>query len=234
MILKPIITCEHGGNAVPLNYSHLFEGKGDVLQSHRGWDPGAAEVAAYLSKKLSAPFFICETTRLLVEPNRSLQSDALFSEYSKGLTEAEKSEILQHFYHPHRDTVEAFILNSTECILHLSIHTFTPVWNETPRNTDIGLLFDPLRSNEAEFCDRFQKELIQQLPSTNIEFNEPYKGIDDGFTTHLRTLFPNERYLGIEIELNQKYVGTPSWNRITTALSHGLVHVFKNGFQNDD
>ena len=222
MKLRPVVTCEHAGNTVPLNYAHLFHGKEEILQSHRGWDPGAVEVAAALSKELSAPFFICETTRLLVEPNRSLHSESLFSEYSQSLTEAEKNHLLENYYHPHRSAVEQLIRNSSDGILHLSIHTFTPVWDGRERIIDLGLLFDPDRNNEAKVCEDYRTKLKKSLPAMNIEFNAPYKGIDDGFTTYLRTQFDNDRYLGIEIEINQKFVGTEKLKAISKALSASL------------
>ena len=222
MKLRPVVTCEHAGNTVPLNYAHLFHGKEEILQSHRGWDPGAVDVATALSKELSAPFFICETTRLLVEPNRSLHSESLFSEYSQSLTDAEKNHLLENYYHPHRSAVEQLIRNSSEGILHLSIHTFTPVWDGRERIIDLGLLFDPDRSNEAKVCDDYRTKLKRSLPAMNIEFNAPYKGIDDGFTTYLRTQFDNDRYLGIEIEINQKFVGTEKLKAISKALSASL------------
>jgi len=220
--LRTVITCEHAGNTVPQKYAHLFHGKEEILQSHRGWDPGAVHVATFLSKELSAPFYICETTRLLVEPNRSLHSDFLFSEFSLLLTDEQKNHLLQEYYHPHRTAVEQYIQQSSDVILHLSIHTFTPLWNEEERRVDLGLLFDPDRSNETKFCERYRARLEKSLSAMNIEFNEPYKGIDDGFTTYLRTQFDNDHYLGIEIEINQKFAGTETLNKIAKELVESL------------
>lgn len=220
--VRPLISCEHAGNNVPHVYAYLFHGKEEILQSHRGWDPGAVHVAEFLSKQLSAPFYICETTRLLVEPNRSLHSDSLFSEFSQGLTEEQKSHLLNEYYHPHRTAVEQFIRDSAETILHLSIHTFTPLWNDAERRVDLGLLFDPDRINETKFCESYRGRLAKSLPAMNIEFNEPYKGIDDGFTTYLRTQFGDDRYLGIEIEINQKYSGTGTLTQIAKELLESL------------
>jgi predicted N-formylglutamate amidohydrolase len=220
--LKPLITCEHAGNTVPSNYAHLFDGKEEVLLSHRGWDPGAVQVAEMLSRKLSAPYYICETTRLLVEPNRSLHSESLFSEFSRSLNENEKDQVLKEFYHPHRNAVEEFIRVSPNPILHLSIHSFTPVWNGIERDVDLGLLFDPERTNEAAFCEMCRDRLFHSLGGINIKFNEPYKGIDDGFTTYLRMRFDNDHYLGIEIEINQRFVGSETMERVARELSTSL------------
>lgn len=220
-----IFTCEHAGNAVPTAYSHFFEGRSDVLQSHRGWDPGALEVARYLSGQLAAPLWICETTRLLVEPNRSLHHHALFSEYVQHLNEDERLRILQEYYHPHRSSVEDLIQRASETTLHLAIHTFTPVLNDVVRTVDVGLLFDPSRGSEVTFCKRYAEALAPQLPGLVIQYNEPYKGIDDGFPTYLRTIFNDTKYAGIEIELNQKYIGTPVWNDIALAMKNGLTEL---------
>ena len=44
-----------------------------------------------------------------------------------------------------------------------------------------------------------------QNPELKIRFNYPYLGKADGFTTYLRKIFP-ENYIGIELEVNQKFV----------------------------
>lgn len=53
--------------------------------------------------------------------------------------------------------------------------------------------------------------------------NVPYNGADDGFTTYLREQFPADKYLGIEIEVNQKYAGTEEMSVIRSALSNSLI-----------
>lgn len=220
--LLPIVTCEHAGKIVPPAYSHIFHNAADVLDSHRGWDPGALEIASCISTALRTPFYKCEETRLLVEPNRSLTSSSLFSEYSRKLEAHEQEELLRRFYYPHRSGVEKWITEAGRDVLHLSVHTFTPVFDGVVRSVDIGLLFDADRKREHEFCTTFQMALRNRLPGLTIIFNEPYRGIDDGFTTHLRTLFEDQRYLGIEIEVNQKFNGTPESEVICEALTDAL------------
>ena len=85
------------------------------------------------------------------------------------------------------------------------MHTFTPKLNEEIRNTDIGLLYDPTRSEEKEFSKKFKQNIKNHNPDLKIRFNYPYLGKADGFTTYLRKKFP-ENYLGIELEVNQKFV----------------------------
>ena len=224
-----IITCEHAGNQVPECYDHIFSDVKDVLQSHRGWDPGAVDIARFLATECSAPLFVCEITRLLIEPNRSLHSPQLYSEYSQKLYETDHNSILQQYYYPHRNGVEEVISKVSKPVLHLSIHTFTPVLNGISRSVDLGILFDPDRKSEADFCKKVMDGLEQNLPYMNIKPNEPYKGIDDGFTTYLRTKFDDSDYLGIEIEVNQKYFGTEKWELISVGFKEVLFDMLYQG-----
>jgi len=218
-----IISCEHGGNSVPDKYKALFAGSEDVLKSHRGWDPGALEVATYLANKLGVPLVSMTTTRLLVEMNRSFDSPELFSEFSGGLSKEEKAAVLNDYYFPYRLSLETQLAALPKPALHLSVHSFTPVLNGIVRTVDIGLLFDPFRQQEAEVCTVWREALSVALPSLSIQFNEPYKGTDDGFTTSLKQKFPGEEYLGIELEINQKYVGTKQFELIKSALVDVLL-----------
>lgn len=205
MFRSVILTCEHAGNEVPDRYKFLFVGDSEVLETHRGWDPGAWKLAEYLSVNLVAPVFGCHTTRLLIEANRSLNSAELFSQFSNNLPEIDKKNLIETFYKPYRNQIQQAIEVSLKPILHLSIHSFTPVWNNVTRAVDIGILFDPDLPSEKMFTDLLQRELINNLPSLTIRFNEPYKGTDDGITTWLRNYYSNDKYTGIELEVNQKF-----------------------------
>lgn len=217
-----IITCEHAGNVVPEKYSSLFAGSAAVLNSHRGWDPGALDVASTLANKLQAPLFRTAITRLLIEVNRSLDSATLFSEFTSELYANEKATLIAQYYLPYYHSIEEAIRQSEKPVLHLSIHSFTPVFNGTTRTVDIGLLFDPASVQEKKFCALVKEKLDQQLPECKTVFNEPYKGTDDGIAEILRKKFPGSDYLGIEIELNQKFAGTSALMRIQEALCNAI------------
>ena len=215
-----IITCEHAGNHVPDEYKSLFENQEEVLQSHRGWDPGAWSLANFLSTQLKAPLFGCLTTRLLIEANRSLESPQLFSEFTSSLTEEAKQKLIHEIYKPYREQVQKAIDTMIKPVLHLSIHSFTPIWDNQERKVDIGILFDPSRDSEALFCNRLKENLQTNLPGYRICFNEPYKGTDDGIATWLRDKYKNDIYTGIEIEVNQKF--SSDLSSIESALSKSI------------
>lgn len=202
-----VLTCEHAGNEIPERYQEIFSESGEVLQTHRGYDPGALDLFKALSPLavFSQEYMI---SRLLVEPNRSQGHRQLFSEFTVPLRSSQKEEILQDYYLPYRNYIEGkleSLIKVGKEVLHISVHTFTPVLAAEIRNADIGLLFDPARKQEEEFSGRFREKLLEQNKELVVRYNYPYLGVDDGFTTSLRQRFP-ENYLGIELEVNQKYV----------------------------
>ena len=203
-----ILTCEHGGNEIPEEYAHLFQNAAEVLQTHEGWDPGALELAQYLSKKLNAPLFYSTTSRLLIELNRTLDWPGSWSAYTKELFQKDKEDIVNRYYIPYREEVETVLRAYVEAgkkTLHLSVHSCTPVLNGVVRYMDLGILFDPDRKIEQDFADGWKDSLLNLDPHLDIKYNYPYLGIEDGFTTYLRKVFPNDLYAGIEVEINQKY-----------------------------
>jgi predicted N-formylglutamate amidohydrolase len=220
-----IITCEHAGNDVPEEYQFLFQDANEILQSHRGWDPGAIEIAKSIASKRNVPLFQNRVTRLLIEANRSIDHPELFSIYSGSISEEAKEKIKQQVYFPYRNVVESNIQSLPKPVLHVSVHTFTPHLDNVKRSTDIGLLFDPSRKLESLCCNHLREQLLFLLPAFQVDFNQPYAGIDDGFTTHLRTKFTDEDYAGIEIEINQKYSSFEECIKISAALNEALTGV---------
>lgn len=196
------MTCEHAGNYIPAKWEEKISIPKSELQSHKGWDIGAFAVFEEL-KSLADANFYTKTSRLLIEANRSLHHPNLFSKYSKALSKEEREELINDHYQPYRFAVEQWIEKQTEPVLHLSVHSFTNQLNGVVRNCDIGFLYDPKIATEKEFALLWKMQLAIEEPSIRVRMNYPYKGTADGFTTHLRRLFPRN-YGGIEIEINQK------------------------------
>ncbi|MBL7870655.1 MAG: N-formylglutamate amidohydrolase [Cyclobacteriaceae bacterium] len=205
MFNSVILSCEHAGNMVPDHYQYLFDQNPEVLKTHWGWDLGAWNLAQFLSTQLNVPLYGCHTTRLLIEANRSLDNSQLFSDYSSKLSNAEKAKLIEIIYHPYRIQVREFLNTAPKSVLHLSIHSFTPIWNGVERPVDIGILYDPDQTLEHTFSLHLKEALETCLPGMKIKLNEPYKGTDDGFTTELRKQFALNQYAGIELEVSQKY-----------------------------
>jgi len=227
-----VFSCEHGGNRVPPAYARLFASAAAraALASHRGFDLGAAAIARRLAADFDQKAHVHAVTRLLVEPNRSPRHPALFSPWSMGLDAAARQALLARHYFPHRRQVEEALrveLARAEQVVHVAVHSFTPVFGGLARRAGVGLLYDPARPAEADLARRWQRELGARLPGVLIRRNYPYRGATDGFPTFLRrTLGP--RYLGFELELNQGDLLVPRQNRsVLAALRASLQRLLR-------
>lgn len=204
--IQLFISCEHGGNRVPAEYLELFAGREELLNSHRGYDPGTLSLAKFLATAMAAPLKKSETTRLLVDLNRSPESHSLFSEIVQSLTQVEKKQVLAQHYLPYRTTLSAKIqelISDGAQVVHLSVHSFTPSLAGETRNADLGLLYDPAITAEKIFCQNWCHLLKQHMPELRIRYNYPYRGTADGLVKVLRKSLHQKDYLGIELELNQ-------------------------------
>jgi predicted N-formylglutamate amidohydrolase len=176
------------------------------------------QLARRLSLALNARLVFSKTTRLLVELNRTLGHPRIFSEFSRQLAEPSRCELLAKHYAPYRRAVTEEISRCVRSgpVLHLSVHSFTPVMNARTRRTDVGLLFDPARDFETRVCRAWRKTLKAALGDRTVHFNLPYRGTSDGFTVALRKQFADACYAGIELEINQKFpLGPlPAWRRM--------------------
>ena len=216
-----VVTCEHGGNQIPAAYRAAFAG-GDAqaaLASHRGWDPGALEFAREVAAALKAPLFFSETSRLLIDLNRSLGHPRSFSEWSRGFDATTKQQIIDAHFTPHRTAVTNAIAERTEGrrrVLHLAIHSFTPIMDGVVRNAELGLLYDPARPAERGLCAAWKKSFVSLAPSSPARLNYPYKGTSDGLTPVLRRQFSDAQYAGIEVEFNHGvyYSDRSRWGRL--------------------
>lgn len=203
-----ILTCEHARNTIPIAYQSLFTHARQDLKGHRGFDIGSEIIFDTLSSALSCFSKKGEYSRLLVDLNRSESSHSLFSTYMQPLSIEEKKHVLYTYYVPYRKKVVSEIeknIKIGKTILHLSIHSFTPILNGVERQTDIGLLYDPKDYSEKLYCSNLKSNLQEILPDFVIRKNYPYRGNADGFTTFCRKIFP-AHYLGIELEFNQKHL----------------------------
>lgn len=216
-----IITCEHAMNTIPPAFADLFNHDRDVLFTHRGIDIGALAIANHLAETLPCDYYQAATlSRLVIDCNRSLKNAQCFSEWTNTLSKNEKHAIIDTYYHPYRrpaiQKIEQFIAQGKR-IIHLSIHSFTPVLNGVKREADIGLLYDPKRDNEKKFARAWQEAFAKTEPQYRVRMNYPYRGTSDGFTTALRKQFSAQEYVGLEVESNQALMKPLS-------VQHELIH----------
>jgi predicted N-formylglutamate amidohydrolase len=226
-----LITCEHGGNTIPPEYRYLFK-TSDILHTHRAYDPGALPLAGKIAEFNQCDFQYETICRLLVEQNRSIGNASLFSSYSQKLSPQERELLLARCYNPYHQKIQAILqrnLSVKTTTIHLSIHSFTPVLDGAVRNADVGILYDPSRVNECQLALLLKNKIVEQIGTIKVRRNYPYKGTSDGLTTWLRTLYNNNVYCGIEIEVNQKHFleKTAIWKQLSKLLP-GIISELYN------
>ena len=217
--MKLMLTCEHASNRLPASFKKAVPT--EVLKTHRAYDIGACAVFRKLVR-FAKPEFHCEGkfSRLFVDLNRTITNKSVFSEYHETLRANDKSVAEKTkaqataYWMEYRKTIEKFVesalkskkrtAKSEPSVVHLGIHSFTPELNGKVRNADIGILYDPARPQECAYAQVIKDEIKRLYPTMKIRFNYPYKGSSDGLTTTLRKKF-GPRYVGIEIEINQKF-----------------------------
>ena len=214
--MKLMLTCEHASNKLPAAFKSAVPA--EILKTHRAYDIGALAVFRKLVK-FAKPEFYCEGkfSRLFVDLNRTITNKSAFSEYYEQLDKATASKVKAQataYWSEYRAAIENFVESALKSksktaksepeIVHLGIHSFTPVLNGKVRSTDIGILYDPSRPQERAYANVIKDEIKRLYPAMKVRFNYPYKGSSDGLTTTLRKKI-GPQYVGIEIEINQKF-----------------------------
>jgi predicted N-formylglutamate amidohydrolase len=228
-----LVTCEHGGNRIPAPYRALFDEHAALLDTHRGYDPGALLMAGQLARALRAPLVTSTVSRLLIDLNRSVGHPQLFSAVTRGVPSVTRKSIVAAHYLPYRSKVEQYVARAVargRRVIHVSSHSFTPELHGKVRRADVGLLYDPRRRGESQLCARWKAALADLAPDLSVRRNYPYAGKGDGVTSYLRRRFSPAAYVGVELEVNQKIVFAAGrrWTTLRRVLVDSLHAALPN------
>ena len=208
-----VVSCEHASNRLPAGMD--LDPRLQAL--HIAWDPGARHLARRLARKFEAPLHEGRYSRLVVDLNRSPGNRMLIRQISDGhripfnyaLTDEDREDRVQRYYRPYREavsrSVREVIAREGRCV-HLCVHTYTPALAGKVRGNDIGLLHDPAWGIERQVCDDIRAGVGEESAHV-VWFNRPYSGTADGILPALRRENSPKTFVGIEIEVNQKYAG---------------------------
>lgn len=213
--IKYVISCEHASNALPSQYRSLFQGKYRLLQSHRAYDKGALAIARGIERKIGNYFIAGRFSRLVIDLNRSLNNRRLFTCLRTGLSVEERNTIIDRYYLPYHaalDTAIEGFIRSGYRVIHVSVHSFTPVLKGKKRRAALGILYDP-----SHLRERVSARIIKQHCRSffqPVRMNYPYKGSADGTTSRLRKYFSEDHYQGIELEFDQHLIADATNRRL--------------------
>ena len=102
--------------------------------------------------------------------------------------------------------------------------SLTPKLDGVPRQADVAWLYDPRRPGEAAFAQAWLLAFAKLAPELHLRRNYPYHGRADGLTASLRKSHPDAAYVGIELEVNQRFAVQrgAAWRRLGAVLVDSL------------
>jgi len=216
-----IITCPHDSNYVPPEFRHLIPQ--EVINSHRGWDPGAFQLAKDFSHATGAPLGHIGIARILIDGNRIWN---LWSEYTSTLSEEQRAWIQETFHTPFYDEFETVVTDNT-LLTDVAAHSFVPKLNGIVRRVDIGVLGDPDRPREWRFMNEWRYALKART-GLRIRLNDPYDGRMESSNTYFRSQYTH--YTGIVIEVNTGLLqGKEFPQDLRQEITRSLVDVLTSG-----
>ncbi len=209
-----VLVCEHASNYIPAEYKNLGLGV-KVRNSHVAWDPGALEVAKYISQKLDAPLVTSCVSRLLYDCNRPPAVKSAVSERSENydikgninLTKDKLDERAEKFYFPFRNALSECLGAHSRRVgntILVTIHTFTPIFQGRSRSLKIGVLHD----SDNRMADGMLSALAN-LTRLKVERNQPY-GPRDGVTHTLKEHGTKRGIANVMLEVRNDLVKTKS------------------------
>lgn len=147
-----LLLCDHAGNSFPEGYGTLGLPESQ-LQRHIAYDIGAAGVTRELSRLLDVPALLYQYSRLLIDPNRSIEDPTLVMRLSDGaivpgnarIGEGEIQKRIDTYYKPYHLRIEELVneMKATGRVPALfSIHSFTDNWKGKKRIWDSTILWD--------------------------------------------------------------------------------------------
>jgi predicted N-formylglutamate amidohydrolase len=206
-----LFICEHASGRVP---APLVTSTTDDhwLASHWGVDVGAGSLCLALSQRLSSPSVLARFSRLLCDANRHRDHPDLIRpaisgtplSFNSGLDEAEVVRRIELYHEPYHQAVDAALQDSGPAVVLVSVHSFTPVWDEQVRTMDVGVLFDEARSGP----DARQLQTALEAEGFFTALNEPYSGAN-GLMYAADRHGQDRGVRHLELELNQATICTP-------------------------
>ena len=218
-----LITCEHGGNRIPAPYRRLFRGQRALLDSHRGYDPGALVMARALAVVVRRAAGGLDHQPPAGRPQPLDRSPATLLDGDPrgagGRARADRRAAL-----PARTACGSKRLVAQAVARGGASSTFRrtaspPELDGNVRRADVGLLYDPGRRGEVELCARWKTSLagpaLRSCGCAATTRTRARRRADLAPAPPLRSA----AYVGIELEINQRIVlaGGRPWTALRAA-----------------
>lgn len=188
-----LICVDHASNYIPQKYKNLGLDKAR-LQSHITWDIGSSDLAIDLAKRLECQLIKASFSRLLIDPNRSLNADDLIVTTSDqhaipgnlSLTTTQRQARIDSFYLPYHTQLQQLIKTikrasekTNKPSMMISLHSFTPQLKnaQTQRPWHAALLW-----NKDKLSAKHAIQWLTNNTDWTIGDNQPYDGKHYNYT----------------------------------------------------
>jgi predicted N-formylglutamate amidohydrolase len=197
-----------------------------LADEHWGYDLGIELLTRELAERLQAPAVLGRFSRLLIDPNRPLDSDTLFRQRADGrpillnqdMSQGEKNRRIDALWRPYH-TALGRVVRATKGAFVMGMHSFTPMYEGKQRAVELGVLFD----HDADFgADWF--EAVRTRCRLDVRLNEPWSGLG-GFMFGPQSHATRHGRRAIEIEVRQDIAVDPEGRREVVELLATVVEL---------
>jgi len=198
------LSCEHASERLPAPWRWPVE-DGWLRGTHWSYDIGAAALCHQLADRWGAAGVFAEFSRLLIDPNRPLDSPTLFRDVAEGkpvhfnqaLSDAERERRLA-YWHAYHDTFDAMLSASSAPVV-MAIHSFTNEYEGTRRTLEVGVLYDRDDALAEAFADHLS------AAGFAVGLNEPYSGKKGQAYSPVKHAIRHQRQ-SVEVEVRQDLI----------------------------
>ncbi|WP_419195289.1 N-formylglutamate amidohydrolase [Novipirellula herctigrandis] len=210
-----LISCETGGTRVPswlidsITPPQESEPKPFVDQPARY---AATRIAGFLGCAIHLNPYASE----LIDVTRSVRHRNVFPSTARKFNETQRQGLIAEVHQPYRQELKRGLhqaINLSGYVIHVSMRSFALRKDGKLRRTDVGLLYDPSRTDEVDFSLDWIDEMYEEVPMVRVRRNYPRRGTTESIVTAMRSEFSAEQYIGIEVLLNRAWVGRPLLRR---------------------
>ena len=200
---------DHASKHIPARYAALGL-TGDDLTRHIAWDIGTEAVTRGVCQRFGNPALVAGFSRLLIDPNRSLDMETLIPLDSDGssipgnldLDAAAQAERIETLYKPYHAALSDTLDQLGQPFV-VSVHSFTPKPKTgEARPVDLGLLV----KHDVKSAETFKARINDLAPQFRVAMNEPYSAYDLNHTVDTHIAPRGLSHLAIEIR--QDHIST--------------------------
>jgi predicted N-formylglutamate amidohydrolase len=209
-----LLTCDHGGRAIPRQLGQLGLAEPDTLR-HIAWDIGIAELGRLLSRRLNAALILQTYSRLVIDCNRDPTVSSSIPEISeetpipgnRAISEAARAARIRAIFRPYHDRIATALDRrqaDRRATVLVALHSFTPVFIGVARPWHVGVLYNRDRRLAHPLLARLRAE-----GDLTVGDNEPYRVTD--LSDYTVPIHGERRGLPhIEIEIRQDLIAEPA------------------------